>query len=108
VLVSPEKVLAVEALQLEAGKQHAVGGARRPITDAISAAATSGDLSGTRARARRGRRSPAGLGSRRWRRTAFSGNDLFGSGAGVEGEYSGFAPGDKAVKRFVLSDGHEP
>jgi hypothetical protein len=36
---------------------------------------------------------------------AFAGNDLFGSGAGVEGEYSGFAPGDKAVKRFVLSDG---
>jgi hypothetical protein len=36
---------------------------------------------------------------------AFAGNDLFGSGAGIEGEYSGFATGDKVVKRFVLSDG---
>ena len=36
---------------------------------------------------------------------AFAGNDLFGSGAGIEGEYSGFATGDKIVKRFVLSDG---
>jgi hypothetical protein len=35
----------------------------------------------------------------------FAGNETFGSGAGIEGEYSGFAAGDKVVKRFVLSDG---
>jgi hypothetical protein len=35
----------------------------------------------------------------------FAGNETFGSGAGIEGAYSGFAAGDKVVKRFVLSDG---
>jgi hypothetical protein len=35
----------------------------------------------------------------------FAGSDAFGSGAGIEGEYSGFAAGAKVVKRFILSDG---
>jgi hypothetical protein len=35
----------------------------------------------------------------------FAGKDTFGSAARVEGKYSGFAAGDKVVKRFVLSEG---
>jgi hypothetical protein len=38
---------------------------------------------------------------------AFAGKDLFGSGVGVEGVYSGFGAGDKVVKRFVRPDGRE-
>lgn len=36
---------------------------------------------------------------------AFAGIDRFGSAARIEGEYSGFAAGDKVVKRFVRSEG---
>jgi hypothetical protein len=36
---------------------------------------------------------------------AFAGIDRFGSAARIEGEYLGFAAGDKVAKRFVLSEG---
>ena len=35
----------------------------------------------------------------------FAGNDRFGSAARIMGRYSGFAAGDRVVKRFVLSEG---